>query len=179
MNTLSVNLKTHKIIFKAETRGEAPRSPILITSKKADHLRVLLQKQGVKFIDLTDDDGQYLETLPVRIIDGIQPIGEASQSTSGYNFICDYGSRHPLGGPEGFSVCKCADRFGHRPVRFFRYMMFKFGIKTKADITEAMQVHYLSRPPEEIEKYVQEQMELLQEEKLQQAKANKVSLKSE
>lgn len=147
-NQLEVSTEPKKwmIMFKSD-KNELVRSPIPLSQSQMMKLRLVLAKPTAKFVDLHDDGGVYIETLPVRLIDGIRPINRAEWSGK-YRAICGFGVRHVV--LDGQYSCQCHQVYGAE--WFFREWLKATHkhIQYPSDVTDAVRSAYLNRPTSEI-----------------------------
>lgn len=147
MNHLQSEVKDWIIEFRSENRSEAPRNSIYITSRQAQLLMDALKNGNAKFIDLPDDEGFTKEMVETRLIRSVRKVSKERDLTSVRNMICDYGTRHPHLGKEGFEECRCQDKFKVPPFMFDKYMRKRYPnsyMYTK-DITPEMQYEFLHK----------------------------------
>jgi len=101
--SLSLQIKNHILTFKSD------RSALFITERKAQIIRRALNDRSIKFFDLTDDKGNYSET--VRIIDvyGLKKTGVNDDDANGKRrWVCDHGK------PQGMKQGCYTDPLGER-----------------------------------------------------------------
>jgi len=110
-NHPSTFIKNYKLIFVDSEN----REPIYITERKAEIIRKFLSDRSSSYIDLTDDDGNYCETIQKRAIKSIVKIEPTKPSNRAW--ICRHGNRQPMsqgvylnpitGKKEWTAVCFC------------------------------------------------------------------------
>lgn len=87
----STMLKTHKIVFSdRDGRNDLP-----ISTRKADTLKTFLHDRNTRYIDLTDDDGNYVETLQKSSIKSIQKY-EQDNSIGQMRWVCNCGRKNQM-----------------------------------------------------------------------------------
>jgi len=87
---LSTEVKNHMLIFISSEK----RQPIYITESKASTIRAFLSDRGANFMDITDDDGSYSETVQKRLIKGVQRIRIVPSEER--RWVCDCGRKNPM-----------------------------------------------------------------------------------
>ena len=141
---LATEIKDFVILFKPEARGDAPRVPMRITRAKAEKLDALLGRSTVKFITIRDDDGNYQETIEASSIKRVAKVGTEESSAGYMKMVCDYGTRHPHKGKDGFEDCKCVEKFKVSGFEFWERMKGLYKeIEYSSDITKTMIQVYL------------------------------------
>ena len=137
---LQKETKPYEITFKPENRGEPERRPFPISLAKRDSLASALSKSHVRYLDLHDDKGNYLETIEKSIIKGIRIRSYESNAVSDMHVVCPYGARHPhKGKKDGFEECKCLEKTGMSPIEFEMKIRRAFPeVKYSSDIKQFM-----------------------------------------
>lgn len=152
MNTTSFNpsclVKDHKLVF-VDKEG---RKPIFITEDKAKGIRFYLQKSGSTFFDLTDDEGDYLETIRKTSIKGIEKV-YPDAGNSDMRWICDWGYRHMMhegvyendDGSKSWtsSNCGCLERFGCAAEQMNLWLYENYGCGSVSEARKHMHDSYL------------------------------------
>ena len=97
-----MSLKNHLLLFNKTEE----RDPLPLTEQKADVIRQFLKDRNVTHLDLTDDDGKYVETIPKRAIYGVRAADV--RLNSDMVWICDHGKQQDM--KQGCYI----DQFGNR-----------------------------------------------------------------
>ena len=132
----STNIKNHRITFV----NSEYRDPLPITELKAEAIKRFLRDKGAQFIDITDDNGNYSETIKKSSIKGVEKIIQAN-SAGDRRWICDYGTRHRMTD----SSCDCIQKFNVHFLDFRGWLRKKYNqaFNYAADITPEMQQEFL------------------------------------
>lgn len=134
--SLNTEVKNHRLIFSDSEKRQA----IYITESKARTIRAFLMDRSASYIDLSDDDGNYSETIKKTSIKGVECVAEARQDKDS-RWTCDYGVRHPLSvWPP--SNCGCCQKYGGKNELLLWAQNFH-GINHPHEITEEMRRDYL------------------------------------
>lgn len=134
MNTsLSTEPKDHLIIFA----NSEERLPMRVTQRKADVILKFLKDKGASYLDLTNDEGRYSETIQKRSIKGVKKIA-TDLSNQGAVWICQHGVDHALG-----AQCGCAETYGFW-LHLFEWCQEKYKVTYVNDITTAMRKEFLA-----------------------------------
>jgi len=134
MNTsLSTEPKDHLIIFSASEE----RAPMRVTQRKADVILKFLKDKGASYLDLTNDEGRYSETIQKRTIRGMKKIA-TDDSHQGSVWICQFGIDHALG-----YQCSCDEKYGFW-LHLFEWCQEKYGVSYVQNVTSAMRKEFLA-----------------------------------
>jgi len=131
--SLSLEVKNHRLIFADSEQRQA----LFITEQKANTIRHFLKDRSSTYIDLTDDRGNYSETLQKRLIKRIELIKD-NPDDKNRRWICGFGTRHALGTP-----CECKNRFGILDFVFMQWCQKFYNINYIHQITYEMQSQFL------------------------------------
>ena len=126
--------------FKKMQGDDSPRRPLMLSSAAADAMRVQL-KGREKHIERHDKDGKFIEMIDKNEIKGIRMANQDSEKDFQRYAICDYGTRHPHKGREGWEDCECDKRFVGMSTFQYRKILEKNypEVEYSGDITEEMQ----------------------------------------
>ncbi len=114
--SLDLKIKKFKIVF-SEKEG---RESLPLTELKAEAVIRFLKDRSARYIDLTDDDGNYSETIAKVMIKGVTKIDDNGSKYKNHVWICSCGRRNPM---HIWPASKCECRSGsgevkeQRPVR--------------------------------------------------------------
>ena len=141
MNMLTAGVKDFVMEFRSDNKYSPPRRSIRLARYQAEAMNKVL-KRGVKYIELHDEKGNYIETLETRSIKGIKLFGANEEQASTRSAVCDYGTRHPHMGKEGFEECECRKKFSGLLGFQYRNILDKHfpGVEYSSDITPEMRV---------------------------------------
>ena len=130
--------------FKRLPGEDYTRATIRVSQHVADSIFSQL-KNREKHIELHDERGNFVELLSKQEVKGIRKADDVTASEDMFA-VCDYGTRHPHHGKEGFEECECKLRFGQPPIIFYRQIRQMFpNVDYDSDITEDMQKIYLQK----------------------------------
>lgn len=132
--SLSTEVKNHRLIF-ADSEN---RQPIFITESKAGVIRRFLKDRSATYIDLTDDQGNYSETVQKRAIKGVQFITQ-DEGNKNLRYICDYGTRHAMA-----QQCECREKFKCFGFEFMQWCEKHYKIRYTSGVTTEMQKEFLN-----------------------------------
>lgn len=144
MKLLPEKRKKFILEFKAPNFKEDPRPAIYISEIGAENLRYALANKDLKFIDLHNDEGDFIETISKSDIKGIRRLDEQTEQVKNDDYIryavCEYGTPHKYLGKQGFESCYCAKRFSNIcGMTFERICHEKYGTNYSTDITPEIQ----------------------------------------
>lgn len=137
--------KKEFIIEFKNYKGAEPREPLTVTRGTAELIRAFQHDPKAKVIDLYDEHGEFVECLDKSDLKGVKRIGKEWGSIVNSEIgpmVCEFGTRHPHRGKEGFEDCHCSDRFnGVSPFTFTGLLQDHFpNIHYPSDIMPATQL---------------------------------------
>ena len=110
-----------------------------INSEQAHQFSTILHDRNSKYIEISDEEGNFSEMLDKSMIASIRKLGKDEiglKDNSARYMVCEYGGRHPHLGRNGFEKCNCKEKFNNIPPCIFQKIArSKFNINYENDIT--------------------------------------------
>lgn len=142
MNQLQTKIKDHVIEFRPSSRGESTRPNMYVTKEFAMTVLLARKDRSAKDITVFDESGNFHESIEKSEIRSVRRIDEKEAGSRGVigPMVCEYGTRHPHLGNQGFQDCNCYQRFQVESFKFERIIKKLFpAVDHSVDITQEMQ----------------------------------------